>query len=62
MTLQKINFYLIVLRRKAILKKAIDFYSKQIKDCEDTKDKVDNNIRDFRKYLEEEFKELNFDE
>ena len=61
MTLQKINFYLIALRRKAILKKTIDFYSKQIKDCEDTKDKVDNNIRDFRKYLEEEIKELNFD-
>ena len=49
MTLQKINFYLIALRRKAILKKTIDFYSKQIKDCEDTKDKVDNNRRDFRK-------------
>ena len=62
MTLQKINFYLIVLRRKAILKKTIDFYKKQIQDCEDTKDKVDNNIRDFRKYLEEEIKELNFDE
>ena len=61
MTLQKINFYLIALRRKAILKKTIDFYSKQIKDCEDTKDNVDNNIRDFRKYLEEEFQELNLD-
>ena len=62
MTLQKINFYLIVLRRKAILKKTIDFYKKQIQDCEDTKDKVDNNIRNFRQYLEEESKELNLDE
>ena len=62
MTLQKINLYLIALRRKAILKKTIDFYKKQIQDCEDTKDKVDNNIRNFRQYLEEESKELNLDE
>ena len=35
-TLQKINFYLIALRRKAILKKTIDFYEKEIEDCKKT--------------------------
>ena len=62
MTLQKINFYLIALRRRAILKKTIDFYNKQIRDCEKTIETADNNIKNFRKYLIEESKELDLDQ
>ncbi len=62
MTLQKINFYLIALRRRAILKKTIDFYNKQIQDCEKTIETADNNIKNFRKYLIEESKELDLDQ
>ena len=62
MTLQKINFYLIALRRRAILKKTIDFYYKQIQDCEKTIETADNNIKNFRKYLIEESKELDLDQ
>ena len=61
-TLQKINFYLIALRRRAILKKTIDFYNKQIQDCEKTIETADNNIKNFRKYLIEESKELDLDQ
>ena len=59
-TLQKINFYLIALRRKAILKKTIDFYTKEIEDCKKTCEKVEINKKNFRKYLEEESKNLSF--
>ncbi len=62
MTLQKINFYLIALRRRAILKKTIDFYNKQIQDCEKTIETADNNTKNFRKYLIEESKELDLDQ
>ena len=62
MTLQKINFYLIALRRRAILKKTIDFYNKQIQDCEKTIETAENNIKNFRKYLIEESKELDLDQ
>ena len=62
MTLQKINFYLIALRRRAILKKTIDFYNEQIQDCEKTIETADNNIKNFRKYLIEESKELDLDQ
>ena len=58
LTIQKINFYLIALRRKAILKKTIDFYNNEIKDCEKTIETVVNNIDNFRKFLENENKEL----
>ena len=56
LTFQKINFYLIALRRKAILKKTIDFYKKEIEDCKKTSENVDNNLKNFRKYLDEDIK------
>ena len=56
LTLQKIHFYLIALRRKAILKKTIDFYTKEIEDCKKTCENVENNKKNLRKYLEEESK------
>ncbi len=62
LTLQKITFYLIALRRKAILQKTIDFYTKEIQDCQTTKENVDNNIKNFTKYLEEERKKLNLEQ
>ena len=62
LTLQKITFYLIALRRKAVLHKTIDFYTKEIQDCQNTKENVENNIRNFTKYLEEERKKLDLDE
>ena len=62
LTLQKISFYLIALRRKAILKKTIDFYTKEIEDCKKTCENVENNKKNFRKYLEEESKNLSLDE
>ena len=58
LTLQKINFYLIALRRKAVLKKTIDFYEKEIQDCEKTSNNVENNIKNFRIYLEDVCKQL----
>ena len=61
-TMQKINFYLIALRRKAILKKTIDSYEKQIEDCKKTSETFENNKKNFRKYLEEESKNLLLDE
>ena len=61
-TLQKINFYLIALRRKAILKKTIEFYEKEIEDCKKTSETFENNKKNFRKYLEEESKNLLLDE
>ena len=62
LTLQKITFYLIALRRKAILQKTIDFYTKEIQDCQNTKENVENNIKNFTKYLEEERKKLDLDQ
>ena len=62
LTLQKINFYLIALRRKAILKKTIDFYTKEIEDCKKTCENVENNKKNFRKYLEEERQKLSLDD
>ena len=52
-SIQKINFYLIALRRKAILQKTINYYNKQIEDCENTSKKVDEGIKNFRDYIEE---------
>ena len=40
----------------------IDFYNKQIQDCEKTIEIADNNIKNFRKYLIEESKELDLDQ
>ena len=54
--IQKINFYLIALRRKAILKKAIDFYNKGIDDCVETSTKIDEGIKNLTKYIEENLK------
>ena len=51
--LQKINFYLIALRKKAVLQRTIDYYNKQIEDCEETSKQVDEGIKKFRDYLEE---------
>jgi len=51
--LQKINFYLIALRKKAVLQKTIDFYNKGINDCEETSKQIDEGIKNFRNYLEE---------
>ena len=56
--LQKINFYLISLRRKAILQKTIDFYNKEIEGCEETSNKVDEGIKNFRDYLEQGLEEF----
>ena len=56
--IQKINFYLIALRRKAVLKRAIDFYKKGIEDCEETSKKVDEGIKNFTKYVEENIQEF----
>jgi len=61
-TLQKINFYLIALRRKAVLEKTIDFYTKEIEDCKKTCENVEINKKNFRKYLEEESKNLSLDD
>jgi hypothetical protein len=58
LTIQKINFYLIALRRKAVLKKTIDFYNNEIKNCEKTTETAENNIKNFRKLLEDEIKEF----
>ena len=58
LTIQKINFYLIALRRKAVLKKTIDFYNNEIKNCEKTTKTAENNIKNFRKLLEDEIKEF----
>ena len=51
--IQKINFYLIALRRKAVLQKTIDFYNKEINDCEQTSKKADEGIKNFYNYLDE---------
>ena len=58
LTLQKINFYLIALRRKAVLKKTIEFYENEIQDCQKTSENIKNNINNFKKYIEDEGKEL----
>ena len=58
-SIQKINFYLIALRRKAILQKTINYYNKQIEDCENTSKKVDEGIKNFRDYIEEGLEEFN---
>ena len=52
-SLQKIHFYLIALRRKSILQKTIDFYNNQIKDCEETSEKAEEGIKNFYNYLNE---------
>ena len=57
-SIQKINFYLIALRRKAILQKTINYYNKQIEDCEKTAKQADEGIKNFRDYLEEGLEEL----
>ena len=54
--IQKIHFYIIALRRKAILQKTINFYNKAIDDSEETSKKVDEGINDFRNYLKEGLK------
>ena len=56
--IQKINFYLIALRKKAVLQKTIDFYNKGIDDCEETSKQVDEGIKNFRNYLEEGLEEF----
>ena len=56
--IQKINFYLIALRRKAVLQKTIDFYNKKIDDCEQTSKKVDEGIKNFYNYLDENLDEF----
>ena len=52
-SIQKIHFYIIALRRKAVLQKTIDFYTKAIEDNEETSKKVDEGINNFRNYLKE---------
>ena len=49
---------MISLRRKAVLKKTIDFYNNEIKNCEKTTETAENNIKNFRKLLEDEIKEF----
>ena len=56
--IQKINFYLIALRKKAVLQKTIEFYNKGIDDCEETSKQVDEGIKNFRNYLEEGLEEF----
>ena len=56
--IQKINFYLIALRRKAILQKTIKFYNDAIDDSEETSKKVDEGINNFRNYLKEGLEKL----
>ena len=53
LSLQKIHFYLIALRKKAILQRTINFYLKGIQDCEETSKQVDEAKKDLRNYLEE---------
>ena len=57
-SIQKINFYIIALRRKAILQRTIDFFNKEINDCEETSKKVDEGINNFRNYLKEGLEKL----
>ena len=57
-SIQKINFYIIALRRKAILQKTIDFFNKEINDCEETSKKVDEGIKNFYNYLDENIEEF----
>ena len=57
-SIQKINFYIIALRRKAILQKTIDFFNKEINDCEETSKKVDEGIKNFYNYLDENYEKF----
>ena len=57
-SIQKINFYIIALRRKAILQRTIDFFNKEINDCEETSKKVDEGIKNFYNYLDENLEEF----
>ena len=57
-SIQKINFYLISLRRKSILQKTIDFYNKEIDDCEQTSNKAEEGLKKFYNYLEENLEEF----
>ena len=44
-SIQKINFYLISLRRKSILQKTIDFYNKEIDDSQQTSNKAKEGLK-----------------
>jgi len=58
LSIQKIHFCLIALRRKSILQKTINFLKKNIKDCEKTVTSIDEGEKNFRDFLEQGLKEF----